>query len=109
MVPGGGRYTSQKARSWVSLVNVIKLFFSFITDYRTKYTRLFVPGKFVKDSLIFAKKALSHIHNTSFSEQLMNGPKRLECFFPVNAFQSSVMKHSSFLGLFVSYKENKVS
>ncbi len=48
------------------------------------------------------------IHNTSFSSNPMKGPNKVKCFVPGKPFQKSVTQHSSLLGLFVSYEENKL-
>ncbi len=47
------------------------------------------------------------IHNNSFLAKLMNGSNKLE-YLSLKKIQSTVMKHSSLLGQFVSYKENEV-
>ncbi len=50
----------------------------------------------------------SHIHKNLFSLSLTIRPSKLECFVLGVPFKLRIMKKSSLLGRFVSYKENLV-
>ncbi len=47
-----------------------------------------------------------HIHNTSFSSKLSNGPNKLECLSLANLF-NIVQCNTSLLGPFKSFEENE--
>jgi hypothetical protein len=49
-----------------------------------------------------------HIHKTSFSMSHKNEANKLECYITLGYKDMPVKKHSSLLGLLISYKENEV-